>query len=224
MNDPSQPLLDYAHESSFESALIAVGIEPKDAERACFAVWPALVARYHEAHRTYHNLSHIDAMLDDLGSVNVGLIEGKIEWIELAIWFHDVIYDPRSATNEADSARWVESKLGAYLDPSDLDEIQRLILATQHCQSRTDAADELLLVDIDLAILGATDIRVYHAYSEAIRREFCHVPLDAYQTGRIAVLQNFLDRDRIYLTKAFEGLEDLARRNVAQEIDRLAKG
>jgi predicted metal-dependent HD superfamily phosphohydrolase len=74
--------------------------------------------------------------------------------VELAIWFHDAIYDTHSQENEERSAelasrRILEAGGGADLVKS----VVGLILATK----AHDAAliqDAALLIDVDLSILG----------------------------------------------------------------------
>src|SRR5438128_2275218 len=62
-----------------------------------------LVAAYCEPHRHYHNLQHIMEMLDRMPWLQVRKKPDTI-LVELATWYHDIVYDPRSAENEARSA------------------------------------------------------------------------------------------------------------------------
>jgi predicted metal-dependent HD superfamily phosphohydrolase len=85
---------------------------------------------------------------------------------------------------------------------------------------RADPSDTgaLLLVDADLAILGAPP-EMYKVYARAIRREYAWVPDADYRVGRRAVLQRFLDRPRIFGTESlYQERELAARRNLAAEI------
>jgi predicted metal-dependent HD superfamily phosphohydrolase len=82
-----------------------------------------------------------------------------------------------------------------------------------------DDADAQVLLDADLAILGASEAE-YQAYAENIRREYAWVPEADYRKGRRQVLHNFLTRPRIY--HFLSHLEQPARRNLADEIARLA--
>ncbi|MBK8432593.1 MAG: hypothetical protein IPL28_15440 [Chloroflexi bacterium] len=115
---------------------------------ACVA---ELLARYGEAHRAYHNAAHVAAVLATAETVR-GLAS-DFAAVEMAICFHDVIYDPRAKDNEAQSAAvarrwlaqmgWEEGRMAA---------VESLIMATQHHQPQT--ADAQIVVDTDLAILG----------------------------------------------------------------------
>jgi predicted metal-dependent HD superfamily phosphohydrolase len=67
------------------------------------STWHArLVAAYSESTRAYHNLSHLEECLIEFDRVGSNLSDPSA--VEAALWFHDVVYDPRSTTNEEDSA------------------------------------------------------------------------------------------------------------------------
>lgn len=136
--------------------------------------------------------------------------------IECAIWYHDVIYDPRSARNEILSAEYFRAGIGVHLEPALVSEVSRLILATDHRSHRSYSHDESLLIDIDLSILGG-DTELYDEYSKAIRLEYSHVPDDAYCEGRSAVLTGFLE-NTIFTTLPFLKLEANARNNILREV------
>lgn len=179
-------------------------------------VWDALDSRYSESHRHYHNLRHIAAMLAKLDEVSPGDVA-----MELAIWFHDVIYDPRGRDNEEQSAAFFVAEMADSLDPMFWLDVVRLILATDYSRKRTGAADEDLLRDIDLSILASAP-EAYQAYTEAVRHEYAHVPDEDFRNGRRAVMERILE-GRIFHTDAFAAEESRARENIRAEIDSLAK-
>jgi len=81
-----------------------------------------------------------------------------------------------------------------------------------------------LLLDFDLAILGTSKVE-YDIYAEQIRREYSHYTEEEYCRGRIAVLQRFLKRERLYFTdQYYEKYEATARRNIRGEINSLENG
>lgn len=184
-----------------------LGIAGDTASRA----WIALHARYSEPHRHYHNLRHIESMLARMDELSPG-----DPAMELAIWFHDVIYDPRAKDNEEQSAAFFVAEMADSLDPVLCLEVVRLILATDYARERTGAPDEDLLRDIDLCILASSP-DIYQAYTEAVRQEYAHVPDEDFRKGRAAVMNRFLER-RIFQTDAFAGEETKARENIRAEI------
>lgn len=176
------------------------------------------VARYAEPHRAYHDLTHILECLGHASAVRPLLRD--VGSVELAIWFHDVIYDPRAGDNEERSASFAKTAIGGAASMAVLETVQRLILATKH-PSRPTEHDAQYVVDIDLAILGAPPER-YDEYESAIRREYGWVPRPIYRRKRRQVLQSFLDLDGIYLTPHFKArLEAQARTNLEAALSRL---
>src|SRR5438105_4503102 len=128
------------------------GVAPADAPPA-FGV---LVAAYSAPERHYHNLEHLDEMfrVPDRLAPNVA----DPAAVQLAIWFHDAVYDPRAKDNESRSADLAHTLLGPIGVPrSELDRVARLVLATAHLSGGQPAGDRetAILLDADLAILGS---------------------------------------------------------------------
>jgi predicted metal-dependent HD superfamily phosphohydrolase len=182
-------------------------------------VYAALVSAYSEKHRYYHTGAHIDACLSHLDQVNQ-FAHHSVE-VELALWFHDAIYKPRSSTNERDSANWCRDFLIAnQVDQQVVERIGKLIMATCH-NSPPSTKDELLVVDIDLTILGARE-DIYKQFETDVRHEYRWVPGFIFRSKRKEILQSFLIRKRIYQHDYFyEKLEIQARNNLQEAIAQL---
>lgn len=170
-----------------------------------------LLRRYGEPHRSYHNLFHIEWLLNALEPHPIA----EQAALELAVWFHDAVYDTTRDTNEEESARLARRALEP-LDPELAHRVSDMVLATKTHHS--DDPTTQLLLDADLSILGA-ESAVYQRYSRAIRQEYAWLPPEAYQAGRLRVLRSFLSRPRIYVTQAFSGLEEAARANLRGEVE-----
>ncbi|MBI4750237.1 MAG: hypothetical protein HY774_17270 [Acidobacteria bacterium] len=185
------------------------------------ALWEQLVKNYSEPHRSYHNLSHIKALLDHIQPVRDHLED--IEVVSWAIWFHDVIYRTRRSDNEEQSAAFAFEWLNELeMPPLRRDQVHRLILATKHHSLDHLPPDGAYFLDADLAILGAPE-PVYAEYRQAIRREYSWVPEFVYRRKRRAVLESFLTREQLYFTSAMRArLEAQARQNLSAEIQFLS--
>jgi predicted metal-dependent HD superfamily phosphohydrolase len=178
-----------------------------------------LVARHEEAHRRYHTLEHVAAVLRHLGATSAGLTDRTA--VDLAAWYHDAVYDPRavSGANEEHSAQLAVDRLtGAGVDRALVDDVARLVRVT--ASHAPTAPDEAALCDADLAVLGA-DRQGYEAYRVAVRAEYAHVSDDLWRSGRGGVLRVLLAGERIYATAAFAGREPRARENLRRELDTL---
>lgn len=183
-------------------------------------LYAELCTRYREPHRAYHTLNHISecfAKLDEARHLAVRLPE-----VELAIWFHDAIYDPRRSDNEMQSALWAKQSLeAAGADREVAQRVHDLILITRH-NSVVTTPDAALLSDIDLSILGAAQDR-FDQYELQVRREYSHVPTFMFRMARRRILKEFLRRPQIYVTDWFHNrYEAQARRNLQRSIRALS--
>src|SRR5262249_6292434 len=140
--------------------------------------------------------------------------------IQLAIWFHDAVYDPKATNNEDRSAALSEELSRPLGVPDDvLRHVAAMIRATAHTATADVDADTAVLLDADLAILSAGEKR-YARYAADIRREYAWVPEAAYRAGRTKVLEGFLSRPRIYRTeRMYAAAEEAARANLRAEIE-----
>ena len=183
------------------------------------ATWHQLASLYSEPHRHYHTLNHVAACLGWLDPYRH--LAADPLCLELALWAHDVIYDPRATDNEARSADWfVQQFADSTLTDQQRARVHELILATIHPHPPTDP-DMALLQDIDLSILGA-DAELYDRYEGWIRQEYDFVPEAAFRKGRSAVLQSFLDQGVIYHTAELrEKLELPASENLSSALKNL---
>ncbi len=180
----------------------------------------AIAERYAEPHRAYHNLRHISAMFDLLAERPFTVERPAL--LTLAIWYHDAVYDPRASNNEeASAALFSEFADRNSLPRETVEWVCALIVATKH--HSPDTNDQSVLVDLDIAILGASAAE-FDAYDSAIRREYSHVPDVAYRDGRIRVLRSFLDRPQIFNTSVMQSFEQPARANIARATERLSLG
>jgi predicted metal-dependent HD superfamily phosphohydrolase len=183
-----------------------------------------LVQAYSSPDRHYHTLEHLDEMFRVAAKLSA--ITDDPRTLHLAIWFHDAVYDSRAKDNEWRSAELATTLLGPIGVPrSELDCVQRLILATAHLSDPKPPGDRetALLLDADLAILGSPHER-YRRYMADIRREYAWVPEDDYQQARANVLQHFLARPRLYWSDALhEECDHLARGNMRHELASYAR-
>lgn len=175
-----------------------------------------LVARHSEPWRAYHMLAHVEHCLDELARVRD--FARDADSLEAALWFHDAVYVPGRADNEARSADLAREILAAGgVDERRQAVIARLVLATGHAAA-AEGGDERLIADVDLSILGADPAR-FDAYERDVRREYAAVPATIFRARRAELLQGFLDRPQIYGTEPLrERYEAVARRNLARSI------
>ena len=59
---------------------------------------------YAESHRSYHTFQHLDECFVNFDEARH--LADKVREIELALWFHDAVYEVRAQDNEEQSASW----------------------------------------------------------------------------------------------------------------------
>ena len=181
-------------------------------------VYDRLLATHSEPPRHYHGLQHMSECLTEFEEART--LARQPDAVELALWFHDAVYDPRSHQNEERSAGMAGEFLEGAGLPGLVSRVSELILSTRTHVTRDDP-DAALVVDVDLGILGQPAGR-FEQYEAQIRAEYEWVPIAEFNSRRAAVLQGFLDRPRIYGTDHFhQKFEQSARRNLTSSIRRL---
>lgn len=175
-----------------------------------------LLTRYAEPQRKYHTRQHLEECLALFEEV-IALAPHPAE-VEMALWFHDAIYDVKGSGNEERSADWAHRALiDAGVDPASADRVRQLVLVTKH-DGVPSSPDEQVLVDIDLAILGAERQR-FDEYERQIREEYGFVPGFLFRRKRKQILRTFLDRPVLYSTPALrDRLDARARENLRRAI------
>jgi predicted metal-dependent HD superfamily phosphohydrolase len=143
------------------------------------------------------------------------------EEVEMALWFHDAIYNTSKKDNEKRSAEWArDSVLAAGVSIEPAERIYELVMATTH-DAVPVGTDAEVLVDIDLGILGAEPGR-FDDYELQVREEYSWVPERMYRAARREVLEQFAGREWIYSTAPFRSqYEPRARDNITRSLARL---
>ncbi len=183
-------------------------------------VYDDLVARYSEPHRAYHTIQHLRHGLDTFELVWPLSICHNV--VELAIWYHDAVYNTEAKDNEKRSAALaVEMVKKASLPDSFGQLVYNLIMATDPSAGVPNDPDARFIRDIDLSILGQPK-KIFDEYDGQIRKEYEWVPEDVFFAERSKILDSFLRHPPIYLTQFFrDKYEPQARRNLARSLARM---
>jgi predicted metal-dependent HD superfamily phosphohydrolase len=203
------------------------------------SVFNDIVKKYSEQCRFYHTLEHVLFCVDRLYGAS-SIVE-DFNAVEIALWFHDIVYKPKAVDNEirsAEHARRFTSQLysfGCPIDDEDLDEndpkflaamkksdtVYKLVMATDHKPMTVMTNDEMVVRDIDLCVFGQ-EWDKFKKYDDDIRAEYSWVPETDYRNGRARILQSFVSREHIYDTEFFRSrYEEKARENLQKAIEGL---
>jgi len=135
---------------------------------------------YRQPHRFYHTLAH----LDEIWSLLTKQGHGDNDALLLATVFHDIVYDPKSASNEEDSAAYFRE---VFTGDEELKQvIVSIILDTKTHQPKTPLSE--IFSAADLNILYQPFDRLLE-YEQQIFKEFQFVDYSVYKQKRVEVLQ-----------------------------------
>jgi len=189
-------------------------------DRSLFqTMWNEIETCYSAPSRHYHNLGHLEHMLLELRQIDTRIKD--LDTALLAVFYHDIIYDPANNNNEEESAELAARRLDEIAFPKEqIEKCKTMILATKTHNEVPDP-DVNYLTDSDLSVLGQR-WDIYFTYSNNIRKEYSMYPDLLYKAGRKKVLKHFLERERIFKTEFFfNKYEHRAKENLTREINTL---
>ena len=170
----------------FQNAVDQLGGGPSD------ALFERLLTAWTRPPSHYHTLQHLSDCLILVDTWGGSLTPVDHALLTLAVWFHDAVYDTHAKDNERLSAALAVTELAQVgVKPEYCARVAQLVMATEH-STPVPPGDLLtdLLLDIDLAILGAPAPR-FHEYEAQVRAEYGWVEEGAYQEGRGKVMAHF---------------------------------
>ncbi len=193
-------------------------IQKFTSDEAIFAkLWKEILGHYNSPKRYYHNLSHIEELLFHFNDFNDD-IKNK-ELLLFAIFYHDVIYDVLKKHNEEKSALFAVKRMNDLgVSKQDVDLCSSYIIATKNHILDIKDKDLAYFLDFDMAIL-AKHHADYLKYTRQVRKEYGVFPDFMYRKGRKKVLENFLKKERIFVSDIFyKRFEKQARENIQNEL------
>ena len=186
-------------------------------------IFRKIFSEYSNRTRKYHNITHVSDCLVEFDFAKQAITLPFADEMETAIFYHDLIYNPKDKTgNELKSAQRAKSEL-TYLELSEQfnNKVYQLILATDHFHNSPTALEEQLIGDMDLAILGKSE-KVFQQYERNIRREYSFVSDKDFKNGRTQALKYFHSQKTIFYTELFQNkYEAQARINLEKAIQKL---
>jgi predicted metal-dependent HD superfamily phosphohydrolase len=186
------------------------GIEDCLADQA----WNTIVLNYSEPGRAYHTLEHVHDCLYEMELARPFIKDADMPILELAIWMHDLVYQPKKNDNEARSAESFQWLFDRHLPVALVDRVMSLVMATKQHFAADPESLEAWICDIDLWILGA-DWERFLVYDKQIRAEYCSVPPHLFWNARRGILLKLIANGGIYQTPYFRSrFEFKARVNI----------
>lgn len=192
-----------------------LGASEDDARRLADALWDPMT----QPDRHYHTPVHVLAMFCYAERAGAELSDPE----QLAIWFHDAIYDPVAppGRNENETADWMRRLLlAAGLPRPTVDQAADAIRWTARHLDEHVPPEHRLIMDLDLAGLTA-EPENFERQSRAVRLEAGHLSEEKYRSGKIYFFEQLLARPHFFRSEAFAPWEQRARQAVKQEIEKL---
>ena len=179
-------------------------------------LWKEIETKYTEKGRHYHDLLHLERMFEELEAVKDHISDFTL--VSFAVFYHDIIYDATSKSNEEKSAATAEKRLTELgLGKEKITRVSTQILATKS-HHNSENTDINYLLDADLSVLGK-DWDTYLDYTQKIRKEYSIYPDFLYKPGRKKVLQHFMELESIFKTEYFKRKYEVqAKENIEKEL------
>lgn len=180
-----------------------------------------LIAAYCEPQRFYHDLSHIDHCLSMFDQAS-HLMQYP-DTVELAVWMHDVVYQPGAPDNETRSVDWYRDVAGHDQHAATREIVCQLIMATMHDGNSMQLSDAAYMVDIDLSSF-ALPWDEFMQDGVNLRQENSHLADADYYRNQVRFQKSLLARERFYVSDYFhDNYEARARENLAHYFEYLAQ-
>lgn len=184
-------------------------------DRAAAApVFERLRAAWGAAGRRYHGVEHL---VDCLRELDRAAASAEVaDPAELALWYHDAVYEPGGQACEERSAALLEADAAALGIAAEAVALAvAAVRATAHATPASSTPVTDLVLDVDLSILGRDALR-FMDYEHAIEEEYAPSSTLAFRCARGRFLAAVLARPQIFRTAAFrERYEQRARAQVA---------
>jgi pantetheine-phosphate adenylyltransferase len=146
---------------------------------------------WNESHRHYHNLTHLNSLLDKIEErFKSGEFDEKMkEKLIITALFHDIVYEPGRDNNEEKSAEFLMEASQDKSDP-DILEIKNAILETKDHKSSTKLSEVFNHMDMSIVEEGFEELL---EWEKGIYQEFKQFG-DKYKPGRLKFLESLLDK------------------------------
>lgn len=194
--------------------LISIGVNSNEFK----GTWQNLEKAYTAKSRHYHNLNHLQEMIE-LFDIYHSHLKNPNE-VLYSIFYHDYVYKATRKDNELKSA-----ELALAILPNSISLNKPLVfdaICSTQLHQHNEIEDINWLIDFDLKILSK-DWEAYQTYCSQIRKEYKIYPNFLYKPGRKKALEHFLEQEFIYKTEVFRNLfDEKAKDNIKREISLLS--
>lgn len=178
---------------------------------------------YNEEERCYHNFYHIKECLNlfdkyiayERYSRSNALFPGDIEHIKLALWFHDIVFDPTMKDNKEQTIAYIKNSLPAYRQNIYIPAINSLILASANDTPDLLSGNLAVMADVNLAVKLSADFEIFEKNIAKLRKEYEHQDDTTFYMENKFFLGRLIKRPNVFFTDYFkEHYTYLTTRNI----------
>lgn len=181
-------------------------------------VYDEVHAYYSEPGRHYHTPKHIEHCLAQFDLATDEMDD--VDAVEMAIWFHDLVFDVSSDNNELRSAERFVELASDSMDAEFKEKVFDLIMATAPPRL-PNTSDQGFMLDIDLSSFGLPWDEFVRD-STAVREESPQLSDAEFFPGQRAFLESLVNRSHFYFTDFFRSrIEETARSNIRRHLKML---
>ena len=148
------------------------------------------LAMWNESHRSYHNLNHLNYFISQINENKSNFSEKEYEKLILTAIFHDIVYDPSSSTNEANSAKFL-MECAVDKKNNDILDVEKMILDTKSHTSSNKLSEAFNSYDMNIVERTFEELL---EWENGISEEFSVYTKEQYKEGRLKFLESLLDK------------------------------
>jgi len=151
--------------------------------------------RYCEPHRHYHSLEHIIEIFSIIEFLEYNFSKDFILDLKMVALFHDAVYNPKSDSNEFDSAELFKQciekisgqEMNKHKHSKRFEAIYQTILDTKTHESKSELSE--VFCALDMYVISHYSFEKLLNYEHQIFKEYQFVPYNFYKPARIEILK-----------------------------------
>ena len=155
----------------------------------------SIAEEYSKKNRHYHNLLHLAEMFEYVKDYKRNFTEEENLAINLAIIFHDIVYDTKSKTNEEDSfemfRKYAENTDYCIISTKVISMVKEMIMATKEHNYNENLSEYVkIFIKADLQRL-TVPFEQFWNYTLALMKEYAFVDWSDFKAGRLKFFEQY---------------------------------
>lgn len=169
----------------------------------------------------FHNIDHIDEMINQLHMIKSSMKVNDYKKIFLASCYHDAVHVPMDENNEENSINVLNKDFGKIIDQEDFEDIKNMILSTNK-NWKHDEIKEFKNADLlhDLDLISFIDYETMKNNDVKIRTEYNSLSTLEFYEFKLEYFNNLL-KDKIFISNNYKKYNSIASSNISNYIEEI---